>query len=86
MDDTWVTGTPEFPAVRPMWQAMRRLFIPKTADIEELAGFIPMIRRTKTRKGDEYWFYLSTKGEAFNDEAKDAITGGAVGITATNTA
>jgi len=30
----------------------------------------------------EYWYYLSSKGEAFNDEAKDAKAQNAEGVTA----
>ena len=37
----------------------------------------------RIRKADQYWYYLSSKGEAFNDEAKDAKAQNAEGVTAT---
>ena len=84
MDDTWVTGTPGISGSTANVASDAAAFYTEDSGYRRTGWIYTYNAEDKSPEGDEYWFYLSTKGEAFNDEAKDAITGGAVGITATD--
>ena len=84
MDDTWVTGTPGISGSTANVASDAAAFYTEDSGYRRTGWIYTYDPEDEDQEGDEYWFYLSTKGEAFNDEAKDAITGGAVGITATD--
>lgn len=84
MDDTWVTGTPGISSSTANIASDAAAFYTEDAGYRRTGWIYTYDPEDEDEEGDEYWFYLSTKGEAFNDEAKDAISGEATGVTATD--
>ena len=84
MDDTWVTGTPGVSNSTASIATNAAAFYTEDVGYRRSGWIYTYDPDDEDEEGDEYWYYLSTKGEAFNDEAKDAISNEATGVTATD--
>ena len=84
MDDTWVTGTPGISASTAAIATDAAAFYTEDTGYRRTGWIYTYDPEDEDEEGDEYWFYLSTKGEAYNDEAKDASSKEALGVTATD--
>ena len=84
MDDTWVTGTPGISAGTAAIATDAAAFYTEDIGYRRNGWIYTYAPDDKDHEGDQYWYYLSTKGEAFNHEAKDAREKNALGVTATD--
>ena len=76
MNDKWSQGTPGISKSTAAIATDAHAFY--TADIgHRRTGWIYTYAPSDIdEEGDQYWFYLNNKGEAFNDEAKDSDNNG----------
>ncbi len=84
MDDTWVVGTPGVSSGTVQIATDAAAFYTEDIGYRRSGWIYTFDPEDKDQEGDEYWFYLSAKGEAYNDEGKDAIAQNAEGVTAVN--
>ncbi len=84
MDDTWVKGTPGISNSTANIASDAAAFYTDEIGYRRSGWIYTYDPDDEYEEGDEYWFYLSTKGEAFNDEAKDAKDKNALGVAATD--
>lgn len=84
MDDTWVVGTPGVSSGTVQIATDAAAFYTEDIGYRRSGWIYTYDPEDKDQEGDQYWFYLSSKGEAFNDEAKDAKAQNAEGVTATD--
>ena len=84
MDDTWVKGTPGISDGTANIASDAAAFYTDEIGYRRSGWIYTYDPDDEYEEGDEYWFYLSTKGEAFNDEAKDAKDKNALGVAATD--
>lgn len=84
MDDTWVVGTPGVSDGTVQIATDAAAFYTEDTGYRRSGWIYTYDPDDKDQEGDQYWYYLSNKGEAFNDEAKDAKAHDAEGVTATD--
>lgn len=84
MDDTWVVGTPGVSSGTAQIATDAAAFYTEDIGYRRSGWIYTYDPDDKDQEGDQYWYYLSSKGEAFNDEAKDAREQNAEGVTATD--
>ena len=84
MDDTWVKGTPGISNSTANIASGAAAFYTDEIGYRRSGWIYTYDPDDEYEEGDQYWFYLSAKGEAFNNEAKDAKSKDALGVTATD--
>ena len=82
MDDTWVVGTPGVSSGTVQIATDAAAFYTEDIGYRRSGWIYTFDPEDKDQEGDQYWFYLSAKGEAYNDEGKDAKAQKAEGVTA----
>lgn len=82
MDDTWVLGTPGISNATAQIASNAAAFYTEDTGYRRTGWIYTYDPDDVDQEDGEYWYYLSSKGEAFNDEAKDAKAQNAEGVTA----
>lgn len=84
MDDTWVKGTPGVSESTVNTASDAHAFYTEGIGYRRDGWIYTYDPDDEYQEDEEYWFYLSARGEAFNDDAKDAKDKEAMGVTATD--
>ncbi len=77
MDDTWVTGTPGVSDSTASVASGASAFYTEDIGHRRTGWIYTYAPDDKDEEGDQDWYYLNTKGEAFNSDAKDSKDYGA---------
>ena len=71
MDDKWVQGTPGISKPTAQIASDADAFYTESIGHRRTGWMYTYDPDDADEEGDQYWFYLNNKGEAFNDRAKD---------------
>ncbi len=80
MDDKWVQGTPGISKATGKIASDADAFYTASIGHRRTGWMYTYDPDDADEEGDEYWFYLNNKGEAFNDRGKDTKVYNAQGV------